>query len=1110
VDDPAPRTPQPLEAMRGTAPPSYGHARKGRSMSADLWKRVPSLVLVSGIAAAYWATGRLALLLAIPPGYATAIWPPAGIAFAAILLCGARVWPGIVLGSFLANVWTAFDTTTLVSLFTSLALPTSLGLGTALQALVGVWLARRVVGFPTALDQGRQVAAFLLLGGPVSCLIGATWGVTSLLAGGRIPWPTGLVHWWTWWIGDTIGALVVIPLLLVWTAAPHQVWRRRQGIVVLPLGVAFGLVVLFFVHARAVEQARMRLDFERWAHTLADTLRQSLDGYLDALHTIESFYASAPEVRRQAFGTFVQRLFARHPGMQALSWDRRVPDMERSAYEAAMRQEGYPGFQITEQNAQGHLVRAATRPEYIAVTYIEPSAGNASALGYDVASTPDRLEALQSARDTGAPRATGRLLLVQETREHWGLLIFLPLYSTGLPPDTVEARRRHLRGYVTVVFRIGDMMEASLRTFERTGLGLRLEDAMAPLGERLLYSRHWEERARAWDEGEREHAARLHWRGTIEMAGRRWVLQVAPTLAYLTEHRSWYVWSILTCGVLFVGLLGAFLLVLTGRAIRTEQLVAERTTANAALEHEIAERTRMGAALLESEARYRDLFEHAHDMLYTHDLAGHVTALNRRGEQLTGYTRDELLGLHISYLVAPEHWELIQHMQARTQAGLPATMYEVDIITKAGQRRTLEVSTQRLVRVGAPREVQGIARDVTERTRLEGQLRHAQKMEALGTLAGGIAHDFNNILTAILGYTELALFTIPAESLPWHHLQAVRKAGQRAAELVQQILTFSRRTEPERTPTQLQLLIQDTLQFLRATLPTTIALHQDLDSRAGMVLADASQIHQVLLHLCTNAAHAMRETGAPCTSAWRPSACPPRTPRRHQASGPDPTSGSRSGIQGMGCRPRSGNVSLSRFSPRKAPGRAPAWASLWCMGSLPAMAAPSRWESTPSHGTTVRVYLPESAERPVASARPEAPVLHGRERILFVDDEAALADLGHALLTALGYEVVAVTSSLEALAVFQAAPERFDLVITDYTMPQLTGEALAQALRGIRPALPIILCTGFSETMTAGKAQALGIDAFCLKPVVLQELGQTIRRVLRQRREPVEGPQEGP
>jgi PAS domain S-box-containing protein len=1109
MEDPALRPPPRLAARRGTAPPSSGHARMGRSMSTHLWHRVPSLVLVSGIAAAYWATGRLALLLAMPPGYATAIWPPAGLAFAAILLCGVRVWPGIVLGSFLANVWTAFDPTTMVGLFTSLALPTSLGLGTALQALVGVWLVRRVVGFPMALDQGRQVAAFLGLGGPVSCLIGATWGVTSLLAGGRIPWPTGLVHWWTWWVGDTIGALVVIPLLLVWTAAPRPVWRRRQMTVVLPLGVTFGLVVLFFVQARAVEQARIQRDFARWAHTLADTLQQSFAGYVDALQTIESFYASASEVRRPAFRTFVQRLFARYPGMQALSWDRRVTDMERSAYEAAMRHEGSPAFEITEQNPQGHLVRAAARPEYIAVTYIEPLTGNASAVGYDAASTPERRAALQSACDTGAPRATGRLRLVQETGQHWGLLIFLPLYSTGLPPDTVEARRQHLRGYVTGVFQIGAMMEAALHTFERTGLGLRLEDTLAPVGERLLYSRHWEGPERSWDEAQREHTASLHWRGTIEMAGRQWVLQVTPTLAYLSEHRSWYVWSILTCGMLFVGLLGAFLLVLTGRAVRTDQLVAERTTANAALEREIAARTRMGAALLESEARYRDLFEHAHDMLYIHDLAGHFTALNRRGEQLTGYTRDELLGLPIRHLVAPEHVELLQHMLVRTQAGLPATVYEVDIITKAGQRRTLEVRTQCLAQAGAPCEVQGIARDVTDRTRLEAQLRQAQKMEALGTLAGGIAHDFNNILTAILGYTELALFTIPAESPPWHHLQVVQQAGQRAAALVQQILTFSRRTEPEQTPTQLQLLMQDTLQFLRATLPTTIALHQDLDSRAGMVLADTSQLRQVLLHLCTNAAQAMRETGGALHVRLEAI----RLPTADAAAPPSLGAGPyvRLTVQdtGHGMPSEIQERIFEPFFTTKGPGEGTGMGLAVVHGIIASHGGAITVESTPSHGTTVRVYLPESAELPVARARPKAPVSHGHECILFVDDEAALASLGYALLTTLGYEVVAVTSSLEALAVFQTAPARFDLVITDYTMPQLTGEALAQALRGIRPTLPIILCTGFSETMTAEKARALGIDALCLKPVGFEELGKTIRRVLRQRREQREGPQEG-
>ena len=900
---------------------------------------------------------------------------------------------------------------------------------------------------------------------------------------------------------------MVIPLLLVWTAAPRQVWRRRQFTVVFPLGVAFVLVVIFFVHARAVEQARMKLDFERWAHTLADTLRKSFDGYLDALHAIESFYASAPEVSRPAFRTFVQRLFARYPGIQALSWDRRVPDMERNAYEAAMRQAGYPAFQITEQNAQGngagrgaprvcgrHLHRAVCR--------------NESALGYDVASETDRLIALHSARDTGAPRATGRLMLVQETSQQFGLLIFLPLYSPGLLPDTVEARRQHLQGYVTGVFRIGDMMEASLRTFGRDSLRLQLEDEMAPVGERLLYSHQWGGPERSFHEADREHAARLHWRGTFAMAGRLWVLRVAPTLAYLTEQRTWYAWSIITCGLLFVGLLGAFLLILTGRAVRTEQLIAERTTANAALEREIVERTRMGAALLESEARYRELFENANDMLYTHDLAGNFTALNRMGEQLTGYTRDELLALNISHIVTPEHLELIQPMLARTHAGLPVTMTEVDIVTKTGQRRTLEVSTQRIARAGSPVGVQGIARDITERTRLEVQLRQAQKMEALGTLAGGIAHDFNNILTAILGYAELALSNIPAESPTWHHLQAVRQAGQRAAALVQQILTFSRRTEQERTPTQLQLLIQETLQFLRATLPTTIALQQDLDHGVGPVLADASQIHQVLLNLCTNAAYAMRETGGELHVRLEAIRLPTEDVFPPPGLGAGPYVRLTVRDTGHGMPPEIRERIFEPFFTTKGPADGTGMGLSVVHGIIASHGGAITVESTPRHGTTVRVYLPQSTQLPVARARPEVPVPQGRECILFVDDEEALANLGHALLTALGYEVVALTSSIEALAVFQASPDHFDLVITDHTMPQLTGEALAQALRCIRPYLPIILCTGFSETMTAEKAQALGIDAFCLKPFVLQDLGHTIRRVLRQRRDRGEGPKE--
>ncbi len=411
------------------------------------------------LAAAYAIVGRLSLLLAIPPGYATALWPPSGLALAGVLIGGTWVWPGIWLGSFMANIGTTFDATNAATLLTSAAIPTSIGVGAVVQALVGASLVRRCVGFPNALTRVREIGAFLVLGGPVSCLIGPTVGVTALAISGQIPWTMYFIHWGTWWVGDTLGVLIITPLALSWLAEPREIWRRRRISVALPLVGALVLAMVVFGYTRAEERKRLRLVFARQADGLAHTMQVRLDDYLDVLYAVESFYISAPEMSGQAFHTFVQRSFARHPGLQALSWDLRVPDVQREASEEAAQEEQYPSFQIMEQNPHGPLVRVARRPEYISAAYIEPQAGDERALGFDMASTPDYLEALQQARDTGQPAATGRLMVVQAHGRPFGLLVLLPVYGPGLPHATVEERRQNLHGYVTGVFRIGDVVE---------------------------------------------------------------------------------------------------------------------------------------------------------------------------------------------------------------------------------------------------------------------------------------------------------------------------------------------------------------------------------------------------------------------------------------------------------------------------------------------------------------------------------------------------------------------------------------------------------------------------------------------------------------------------
>jgi PAS domain S-box-containing protein len=753
-----------------------------------------TIVLVVVVAAAYAVTGKLGLLLAIPPGYATPIWPPAGIALAAVLMCGYRVWPGVVLGSVLVNIGTSFDTTSVVALLTSVALPTSIGVGAALQAVVGAYLVRRFVGFPSALNREREIGTFLVLGGPISCLVNATIGGATLSVGGKIPWAMSDISWWTWWVGDTMGVLIVTPLALSWLAEPRQIWRRRRLSVALGLVGACALAVVFFVHTSGQERERLRLRFERQAETLARTLQDRLHDYLEVLYAIESFFTSTPGVTRQEFRTFVQRVFARHPGLQALSFDRRVPDAQRIPYEEAARRDGYADFQITEQNGQGQLVRAAQRPEYIAVSYIEPYAGNEQALGFDVASTPDRLEALQRVRDTGEPGATGRLMLVQETGHQFGWLAFLPIYGHGLPHATVEERRHYLQGYITGVFRLSDMIEAALRRVDREGIVLRIEDEAAPAGQRLLYDSQGQTQegtAPGRDAPYGKHPLGMHWDTTVGLAGRRWGLRFVPTLEYLAARQSLQPWTVLVGGLLFTSLLGAFLLILTGRTTITEQMVVERSAelsrTHNALAHEITER-------YQAESRFFSIAQSAVEAIISADDQGHILTWNNGARAIFGYTADEAVGQLLSTLM-PERYRAahqggMERLRASGESHLMGKVLALHGLHKDGREFPVELTLSTWTTTEGC-FYGGIIRDVTKRQRAEeAQARLAAIVESSDdaiisyTLDGTIV-SWNAGAATMFGYTfeevhrrTIGLLRVPGDSSSVRSLLAQIKRGE--------------------------------------------------------------------------------------------------------------------------------------------------------------------------------------------------------------------------------------------------------------------------------------------------------------------------------------------
>ena len=384
-----------------------------------------------------------------------------------------------------------------------------------------------------------------------------------------------------------------------------------------------------------------------------------------------------------------------------------------------------------------------------------------------------------------------------------------------------------------------------------------------------------------------------------------------------------------------------------------------------------------------------------------------------------------------------------------------------------------------------------------EKATLEVQLRQAQKMEAIGTLAGGIAHDFNNILAAIIGYAELAKDDIPADSPSSAMIDEVLKAGNRAKELVKHILSFSRKTGQERIPIQIHHIVNEALKLLRATIPTTIEIRRHIDSHCGNILADPVQMHQVLMNLCTNAAHSMEEKGEGVLEIRLEG---DRLTADDLATEPTLTPGPyvRLSVSDTGTGIDKNHIDriFDPYFTTKDVGKGSGMGLAVVHGIVKNHEGMLIVKSKVGEGTTFTVYFPRVEDEVRLESEDTGPPCGGTERILMVDDEEAMVDMTRRNLENLGYSVVTKTSSVAAYELFRSRPEAFDLVITDQTMPKLAGDQLSMKLMNIRPDIPIILCTGFSSKIDKERAEAVGIRAFAMKPVALKEFSKTIRQVL--------------
>jgi PAS domain S-box-containing protein len=682
---------------------------------------------VALVASAYFVAGKLGLLLAVPPGYASAIFPGSGIAVAAALLFGRPGLLGVGLGSFALNSLISLSVNggrlPLASLFAS----GSIALGAVLQALAAARLARKYVGFPHPLDTGRTVARFLISVGPLACVVNGLWGPLSLLLAGAFAVADFPVNALTWWVGDVLGVVVAVPILFTFLAEPRALWRRRRNSVALPVALMFAVALLAFVRISRLEQTRIEEEFAVRAGELQRALSAQIDSVQQVLESLRDLYGASTNVERAEFRRFVSGPLLRRPGLQALEWLPRVPSSEQRAFEQAARGSGFSDFRIRPMPGAAPLPPLSdTFPVY----YAEPQSWGQAVFGMDLASEPRRRRALQLAVDTGQPAASEPIELMNGPHAGTGFVLAVAVYALPQSTATLAARRAALLGFVLAVFRMDRLVRGAIGYPAQRLLRAQLDDVSDGAGPRTLYG----------EPGSNPESARLALRLPLEMSGRHWRLLISATPAYMRAQNNWEAWALLTIALVFCGILGGFLLVLSGRTV-----VLERASQDT-------------AQLLST------LVQSSHDAIIAYDEAGLVVGWNAGAARSFGWQAEEVLGkpadLFVPAELRAEHRERMQ----RAIGGESQPTFETMRVGKSAEPREFEIKLSPIL--GASGEVRGaseICRDVTLAKVQDRALRASLREKEI--LLKEVHHRVKNNLQVISSLLNLQASYLPTPEL---------------------------------------------------------------------------------------------------------------------------------------------------------------------------------------------------------------------------------------------------------------------------------------------------------------------------------------------------------
>ncbi len=523
---------------------------------------MPSKLVISNLAVAlsYFIAGQAGLLLAIPPSNAAAVWPAAGVALAAILISGNKILPGILLGGVLVQTASFLDPSSTEKIISSVLIGTVISTGGVCQGWLGSILVQRILERDVALLKERSIILFCLLAGPVSCVISATIGISTLFFQGILNTADLLLAWSTWWIGDSIGTLIFTPIILCFYGNPHDLWSQRIKNVALPLCILTLIAFIAFKFSYQQEMQSIEEEFERNSLQFTRELNDSIEIHIKSTNDVKRLFDNLNEVSAEIFARYTQPILLQNTQIQALEWIPKVLHNNRVNFEDSL------GKSIAVPGENEEMVTSPVKEIYFPVQFLEPYAGNENAYGYDVRNNPNSRRTTKTACESGQISVTDSLKLVQDKKNQLGLVFYAPVYKknvVGESKNTCEA----LAGFAASVFRLEYEINNIHKRLPKSKLLVSLKNHS-----RVFYS---DKEIEGHSIPNQFQFKRVY---EIPVANQRWKILFSPAEGFISLYSSWTIWLIIVGGLLIAALSGIGLLMLTGRALRTEELIKVRTT----------------------------------------------------------------------------------------------------------------------------------------------------------------------------------------------------------------------------------------------------------------------------------------------------------------------------------------------------------------------------------------------------------------------------------------------------------------------------------------------------------------------------------------------------